>query len=181
MGTQKRISFCPHCGNVAPQRLVHQHTTQAKEIDSAGNVTPTSEENYYLALCETCDEPLLYYWDPGMTEEGDLTEGLTYFQDGRLLWPRHGTPEGLPESVRTCYLEALRIKPVSPNAFAVQIRRALEAMCDDQGAARGPLAKRLKDLSFRREIPPKLVQITDVVRVLWNAGAHDYETNLSPA
>jgi hypothetical protein len=39
IGNEKRISSCPHCGNVAPQRVVHEHTTLAKEIDAAGSVT----------------------------------------------------------------------------------------------------------------------------------------------
>jgi len=52
-------------------------------------------------------------------------------------------------------------------------------MCDDRGAIRGRLEERLKDLSAKGEIPPKLAEVSDVLRVLGNAGAHDFENKLS--
>jgi hypothetical protein len=189
MGTEKRrISFCPHCGNVAPQRLVYEHETHAKDIDAAGNVTVAEPETYYLALCETCNGPLLYYLDifsaedepayfPGSEDEQD-EEPVPFYYAARV-WPSHGAPAGLPEEVKAAYLEALRIKAVSPQLFAVQIRRTLEALCNDRAAVKGRLEKRLKDLSVRGEIPPKLAEMSDVLRVLGNAGAHDFEKKLS--
>jgi Domain of unknown function (DUF4145) len=81
--------------------------------------------------------------------------------------------------VRFSYQEALRLKAVSPNAFAIQIRRCLEALCDDRGASKGRLEKRLKELSFKGEIPPILAQITNALRLVGNVGAHDFEILLS--
>jgi len=186
MNTEKRrISFCPHCGNVAPQRLVYEHETTAKEIDAAGRVIEESQEAYYLLVCETCDQPLLYFYngdepdvEPYIPDYEEGEEVSEFFLAGRI-WPHHAVPRGLPQQVRTCYQEALRLKPVSPNAFAIQIRRCLEALCDDRGASKGSLGKRLKELSFKGDIPPTLSQMTDVLRVLGNVGAHDFETKLS--
>jgi hypothetical protein len=181
----RRISFCPHCGNVAPQRLVFKHETNVKEIDAGGNVELAEPEDYYLVLCETCNEPLLYHVDVDTpyhepyAPDADNDEELDRFYFAERLWPSLGIPPGLPEPVRLCYAEALRLKPVSPSAFAVQIRRGLEAMCDDRGAAKGHLEKRLKDLSSRGEIPPNLVEVTQVLRALGNVGAHDFDAKLN--
>jgi hypothetical protein len=189
MGSEKRrISFCPHCGNVAPQRLVYEHETHVKDIDTAGNVMAAEPETYYLALCETCNGPLLYFLDelypenepayiPGVEDELDEEPDPFYY--AARVWPSHGAPAGLPEAVKAAYIEALRIKAVSPQLFAVQIRRTLEALCNDRAAVKGRLEKRLKDLSVKGEIPPKLAEMSDVLRVLGNAGAHDLEKKLS--
>jgi Domain of unknown function (DUF4145) len=190
MGNEKRrISICPHCGNVAPQRLVYEHQTHVKEIDAAGKVTPEELTGYYLALCETCDGPLLYHFE-GFTPDDEppcVPQTEVYDEDephpfyvAKRVWPLHGAPAGMPGDLKTTYLEALRIKAVSPQLFAVQIRRALEVMCNDRGAVKGHLEKRLKDLSVKGEIPPKLAEVSDVLRVLGNAGAHDFENKLSP-
>jgi hypothetical protein len=48
---------------------------------------------------------------------------------------------------------AARIRHTAPNAYAVQIRRALEAVCDDRGAAGKVLADRLQNLVDRGELP----------------------------
>jgi len=57
-----------------------------------------------------------------------------------LIWPDPGVlHQAVPKAVAECYIEASRIKNLAPNAFAVQIRRALEALCDDRGAKKGIL------------------------------------------
>jgi Domain of unknown function (DUF4145) len=185
---KRRISFCPHCGNVAPQRLVYEHETTAKEIDAAGDlmeVTPTEAAGYYLAVCETCDAPVLYFYDGGAPvvepyiPQSEVEDEQPDFYYADRVWPVHRVPAGLPDKVKQSYLGALRLKPVSPNAFALHIRICLEALCDDRGASKGRLEKRLKELAFKGEIPPTLAKITDVLRALGNVGAHDYETHLS--
>ncbi|MEI7730318.1 MAG: DUF4145 domain-containing protein [Verrucomicrobiota bacterium] len=70
------------------------------------------------------------------------------------------------------YREAKRVQNISPNAFAVLLRRALEALCDDRGLASDSLARRLKELSNRGEIPSKLSEISTILRELGNTGAH---------
>jgi hypothetical protein len=78
------------------------------------------------------------------------------------------------------YAEAIRIKRNAPNAFAVMLRRALEAVCDDRGVEGGVLARRLKILADRGEMPPLLAEVSDVVRILGNMGAHASEMSVTP-
>jgi hypothetical protein len=78
----------------------------------------------------------------------------------------------VPEVVASNYREAKRVQNTSPNAFAVLLRRSLEALCDDRGVSRGNLAARLRELAREGEIPGKLAEISSVLRELGNAGAH---------
>ncbi len=86
----------------------------------------------------------------------------------------------VPERIRAAYEEASRIREIAPNAFAVQIRRALEALCEDRGAKGRNLSARIEDLSKKGELPSALVQITDVMRLVGNIGAHGVGESVHP-
>jgi hypothetical protein len=133
--------------------------------------------DFFVAVCETCDKILLYY----ISSQDDYI-GIDYedFQTASLIWPNEGTlPKDIPESVRRCYYEAVRVKKTSPTAFALLIRRALEALCDDRKAVGGSLEKRLKDLASKDEIPSALTETVDVLRRLGNVSAHTFDLRLS--
>ena len=52
------------------------------------------------------------------------------------------------------------------------IRRSLEALCDDRGVKEHSLVKMLEELVKRGEIPETLAEMTTVLRLIGNAGAH---------
>jgi hypothetical protein len=64
------------------------------------------------------------------------------------------------------------VQQTAPNAYAVMLRRALEAICRDRGVAKSTLHDSLEELSKRGEIPPILAEMTTVLRQLGNDGAH---------
>lgn len=129
---------------------------------------------YYVAVCETCNEILLYYAFINVVEDKD-------FHHAELIWPDPGVlHQSVPKAIAECYIEAARIKNLAPNAFAVQIRRALEALCDDRGAKKGILQLRLQDLVSRGEIPPVLAEMTNMLRLLGNIGAHAADQSVKP-
>ena len=139
-------------------------------------------ELYALAVCETCSSPLLYRFsefrdqDEGRVSDPEKSD----FQNARALWPVvTDLTDAVPTGVRRCYQEASRILQIAPTAYAVQIRRSLEALCEDRGAVKGPLNKRLRDLAFKNEIPKVLAEMSDIVRVLGNIGAHANEHQIS--
>src|SRR5438067_9522837 len=118
----RKVAFCPHCSNRAPQKLLHRHHCSEQvwfewdehDKDEEGEMDAT----YFIATCDTCQGLQLYAafdYHPS-DEEFHLT---------RLLWPETGVAlDTIPERVADIYSEALKIKNVAPNAFAVQIRRA---------------------------------------------------------
>ena len=170
----RRVQFCPHCGNTAPQKLVHvQH-----HLERGWSLSDGSEDEHpwstFVAVCETCHHVLLY------DNTGDQWEPKE-FHHADLVFPKSGyLHSSVPSSIAKVYEEAYRIKSVAPNAYAVQVRRALEAICEDRVATKGSLQARLKDLSDRGEMPPVLSEVSDVLRLLGNIGAHGIGESVHP-
>jgi len=174
METIRRVAFCPHCGNRAPQRLIHTQEYLGRGYSMDGSVDNTLPCTYFVAVCETCNEILLYDVFCDIVEDKD-------FHRANLVWPNPGVlHQSVPKAIAECYAEAARIKNLAPNAFAVQIRRALEALCDNRSAKKGVLHLRLKDLVSRGEIPPVLAEMTYVLRLLGNIGAHAADQSIKP-
>lgn len=174
--TKTKVAFCPHCGNTAPQRLVFSHHFE----DKGWAMADTAPRNMtfptvaYLTICETCDNVLLYGVTWNIPEDDDFTKSF-------LLYPISSQlHHSVPTRVKEIYAEASRIQRIAPNAFAVQIRRALEAVCEDRKAPEGTLYKRLQYLASRGDIPPTLAEATDLLRLLGNVGAHAGSSNVQP-
>jgi hypothetical protein len=163
---RKHVAFCPHCGNRAPQRIVFEHTYRDTWYGDDGKEIPHDEgpdSEAIVCICETCNGVLVY-------------DGVTYSDSGHwpeLMYPRNTSlPSSVPGAVRRIYGEAAIVKQNAPNAFAIMVRKGLEAICDDRAAPEGSLAVRLKYLVEKGEMPPVLAELTDVLRVVGNAAAH---------
>jgi hypothetical protein len=175
MNDVRHVAYCPHCGNRAPQLLRFTHDYAGDGYRDDGTLDEGAiPGTYFLAECETCHDLLLYHamgWE----------QNNNYFPIADLMYPK-GPDLGkqVPESVRACYLEASLVKNNAPNAYAVMIRRALEAICDDRDVKGRNLAKRLSVLAERGEIPGRLSEMTTVLRTVGNAGAHRSELSVTP-
>lgn len=168
----KTVRFCPHCGNVAPQTLHYAHRCYEETWFEDGESTGVPAV-YFVVSCQTCNGFLVY------ADWGDIPTDDN-FSNVALLWPQIDLHKSVPKRVSNIYSEALRIKQNAPNAFATQIRRALEAVTDDRHAKPGSLVQRLKELAHRGEIPPTLAEVSDTLRILGNIGAHASEANIEP-
>lgn len=162
----RHIGFCPHCGNRSPQRIALVHSYRESWYSEDGTEIPDSENpdsEAIVCICETCNAVLLY-------------DGVSQGETGswpELVFPRDTQiNRAVPVAIRNIYGEAALVKRNAPNAFAMLIRKGLEAICDDRGALNDTLAARLKHLSERGEIPPVLAELTDVLRVVGNTAAH---------
>ena len=162
----RNVSFCPHCSNRAPQRLCI-HTTLHGEGMGIRNRRESEPAPWstFVAVCETCGHVLLY------DNPGDQIEEKE-FHSGVLEFPNHGLHHSVPSSIRAVYDEASRIRALAPNAFAVQIGRALEALCDDRSAEGETLDLQLRDLAKKHEIPIIFAELAHTLRLLRNKGAH---------
>jgi len=176
MTTQTEPRLCPHCGNVTPHEEVFQCSAPALKYGQPG--VPEVDEfsrgsDFLLIRCQTCKDVSLY----------SKPEGTDYqWDEAELLYPsQYDLHTCIPEAISMNYREAKRVQRISPNAFAVLLRRSLETVCDERGVPPGPLARRLKDLSGRGEIPGKLADISTVLRELGNAGAHNTTQRVTAA
>jgi hypothetical protein len=70
------------------------------------------------------------------------------------------------------YEQSWPLRHISPNAFAVQVRRALECICNERGAPGGTLFQKLKALVANKTFPGHFEEMTDLMRKVGNLGAH---------
>ncbi len=105
------------------------------------------------------------------TPEPPFREAVTdgYFQQNSISSKR--VSHYAPDQVREIYERASKVKS-EPNSFAVQIRRALEAICIDKGESGRNLNDDLIRLSKAGVFPPIVVEIAHELRDIGNVGAH---------
>jgi hypothetical protein len=171
-----KIAFCSHCGNKTTHRLLYTHGFEGiyTFFDDDYDIEYDQEipEQYYLAICETCKGPLLYYEGYGLATEED-------FEKSYLIWPKQKKlPGKIPQRIKEYYEEAIRVKRIAPNSFAGQIRKCLEALCDDRKIKKGKLFKRLERLANSGEIPKHFIEMADILKFFGNIGVHSSEKNV---
>lgn len=164
-----QVYLCPHCGNKASLKVLYTATmTEQAEVWKG----EFDSIEYYATLyqCLSCDNVLLivsYEFDDNPSDANQ----------GTLLYPiQKNIPEFVPVSIRSSYLEARKVEKISPTAFAVMIRRALEFLCEEQKAEGKTLSQKLQNLAQRKIIPETLAEMTNVLRILGNIGAHANDT-----
>ncbi|HGF5285416.1 DUF4145 domain-containing protein, partial [Vibrio parahaemolyticus] len=160
------IEFCPHCCNRAKQEKICEQRYESVAWGVHDGEVDDCEGTYHVYKCTTCSEILVYH-------------NLFDFKR-TLVYPNIHLDSSVPDSVSKIYDEAVRVKYISPNSFAVQIRRALEALTNDRGVPKGNLASKLKVLSERGEIPGNLAEATDILRLVGNLGAHADKDDVHP-
>ena len=130
--------------------------------------------DYHVYQCPTCS---------GITIYGDFTkypivrqtaDRRIYPQGSRLLPELHkiASRDCVPGRIVKLYEEVWPLRHIAPNAFAVQIRRALEFLCNDQGASGDTLFEKLRVLAANKIFSGHLAEMTDLMRTLGNLGAH---------
>jgi hypothetical protein len=168
--------YCWHCHNISQHNVVFVFPS-VRLWDEPGHIYAQDTSliepfNYYLAECSTChDVSLLGAW------ASDIPERLV---DYELLYPQiYELPKSVPQTLQTAYSEALHLRRVSANAFAGQIRKALEYLCQDKNATGKNLFQQLNALSQAGVLPPTLLELADIIRVIGNAGVHAGDDEVS--
>jgi len=77
--------------------------------------------------------------------------------------------ESVPASVRESYAVASSLGPDSPEEYAVAIRAALDALCEDRDTPECAVRMKLTFLVSRGEIPAALVGMPDIIELFANA------------
>jgi hypothetical protein len=163
----EQIVFCPHCGNETTHEILKQVNASAKmysvfKPDDWYEIDIT----YYLTRCKTCGDISLF-------GDSELDERQGKLSEASIFYPKQNYfGSEVPETILKTYKEALRIKNISPTAFAVMIRRSLEFLCMDKKAKGRTLSTQLKDISKSGVIPQTLIDMGDTLRFLGNQGAH---------
>ena len=161
-------AICPHCGNITPQTLLYFHRVEDDELPQA--------YGHLLFECGTCNMALLYcMYDPPQTIDCTVISAKNNeLQHFKLEWPNRATwilHHSVPASIKDCYVAALR-NYREHNVFAGQIRKALEAICDERNILAGNLQYRLSELASQYGLPPIMIEILNDLRALGNTGTH---------
>ncbi|KXK17912.1 MAG: DUF4145 domain-containing protein [Fimbriimonadaceae bacterium] len=177
----ERTLVCSHCGNRTPHTIVGKHRRVLERSDEfyeqfdpddldVLDLGPPDVIEYVMTVCGTCRNLALF---SGLVD---------YEEDPECFWPDWDQlGVGVPQEVQQAYREATRVRNISPRSFAVEIRRALEAICAEQGIASGKLDKQLQKLFEKTAMPANLKQVADALRVLGNMAAHFGQSPTSPA
>lgn len=78
----------------------------------------------------------------------------------------------LPDTIRTDYRSARKVRYVDPSAYAVMIGKMLEKICLDNKAKGKTLLNKLEHMHSQGVIPDHIFGIATSIRKLRNIGAH---------
>jgi len=79
----------------------------------------------------------------------------------------------IPAAVQSAFEEAIKCHAQSCFvASAIMVRKTLEELCRDRGAAGGNLKERIKALGTKAVLPQELLDGLDALRLLGNDAAH---------
>lgn len=164
---------CFHCGNTVPHtRLARFLGEQLFEHIEGKRFNESFE--YELFQCPTCHEISLHGDFVSYPLFHSLLERRLYPRGDRLIPADHKTSRNhfIPEEIITQYQQAWPLLHMSPGAFAVQVRRILEFICNHQGAKGKTLHSLLQDLATTGVLPRSYAEASDLIRTIGNIGAH---------
>lgn len=173
----KEIFFCSHCGNKTSHIRVYLHV-QKWPIGEMPNGEDLMECSYIMLFeCTTCNKITLKE-----LFEADIDDPRHVdMENVRTLYPvvKKFSRELTSKQVIQIYNEATRIKRISPLAFSILIRKALEALCDDQKTEGKHLAEKIKFLATKNNLPEVFTEMIDSIRILGNKGAHEIDIKVT--
>lgn len=176
---ETKIIRCYSCGNEANHKLIFHHSAEIfydiVETDE-GLEKALNTFHYYNYKCSSCT---------GLTIiggfENEINIATNKYQQIFPIGPnirieQHKLikkEQPVPEKILKAYEEIWFLRKQVPNAFANQIRRCLEMICNDFGAKGNTLSAKLNNLKNNGLIPGKNEELTKVIREVGNMGSHD--------
>jgi hypothetical protein len=132
---ESEVLVCYHCTNTVPQQRVGSYQGQQlyEHIDGRRF---NEDFAYDLYQCPTCRGISIYGDFVKYPAHQTLAARRIYPRGSHLLPESHklASAECVPHRIMNLYEEIWPLRHIAPNAFAGQIRRALEFICRDQKA-----------------------------------------------
>lgn len=166
------IILCGHCGNKTPHNLLSE-TNANERIEYKEQTFVDVQSQYSITKCGTCNQVSIFSrWDIDHEDTKDLNLAVRVYPPNKYL------SSGVPEKISDGYKEAYKLLKISPKAYVILIRRALELMCKDKDAQGRDLNDKIKDLAQRGIIPSLFLDMGHLIRQIGNTGAHGDNLNL---
>lgn len=170
------LLLCYHCGNRTPHDEVISHEAQLL-FEQVYETNYTELFLFRAFACGTC-RGISLFGEFRLHPEDELTPPermrRLYPRGPEIAPPEHSVSPGspVPALVQRTYADAWPLRHLNPAAFANQIRRCLEFVCENKGASGGTLAEKLRDLATREVFPSELAEVADLLREVGNIGSH---------
>src|SRR2546423_1112137 len=185
-----QAGICPRCPSGILQQFLFATENCYGPITEQGKIVAYEQfEILSLFRCVKCEANLLFlteYDSPvpisldelGLSDPNEVAEldPMTFLEISTLVWPTsvtHSLDLHVPKTVRDIYEEALLVKNLSPNSFAVQVGRALEAVQKDLGIPKRGLEQ------LESHSPHGLSQLAIRIKDWRNIAAHSDSVNIT--
>jgi hypothetical protein len=180
MGATTYPVECRHCGNKGTMRILAEARETEDHEENSNPMFPLQWEagNIYQTLrCYTCHQVTFYQFS---IHTGTDPEYIDRSYDQTLYPSAAESPMGLPPGIQREWDAAMRVRRVSPNAFAVLLGRVLDQICTDYQAKGKYLHNRIDALAKSGKLPESLKEVAHGLKDLRNFGAHGNLGDLDP-
>lgn len=175
-----RVLECGHCGNRTPHAKAwqYEHLQLFEQLEEQDYLEPYT---WVLYACGTCGGLNIYGSFYGVYGDRDFARTRLHPKASLMLPPGHmiSPSEPIPPRIVRLYEEVWPLRHRAPAAFVGQIRRLLEFVCAERNASGRTLFDKLSHLASQGVFPGYFADITDLLRVVGNMGAHATEEDLS--
>lgn len=172
------ILRCYNCGNQTKHELINYHVSNIlfDQFVYENETENLNQDFYYLNYqCSTCSGMNII---GGFKYEVDTKNNRfkrLYPIGPNIRLPDHQLIEHkqpVPLKILNIYEEIWFLRMQVPNAFANQIRRCLEMICNEKGALGKTLKDKLNDLKAKGYLPGTNEDLVNLIREVGNIGSH---------
>lgn len=164
---------CGHCGSKSTMLICGKGKRNGSERTDFGDVD--WGRTWLILLCLSCDgvNVIEESWNSEGDYDLDVHGKLNPVVAFEHLYPqKRKVFNQLPGTVAASLKVAQRLLNIEPIASAVFVGRTIEYICDDRDAKGNTLEDKIKDLSTKEGIPPRLANMAHSSRLFRNMGVH---------
>lgn len=164
-----RLLTCFHCGNKGLLTICHKETKSygGPVEDWRGEIVdfePLETFHWYTLTCPVCNKVTL--WECFDAEYMEHPETTTLYPQSAI------DTTGVPESIKSAFESALKVKNIDTAICSLALRRVLEAICKDKGAEGNTLEKMIANMIEREILPSTFDDACWIIRQMGNSAAH---------
>ena len=201
-----QMGICSHCPTETRQRFLFATDECSGPVLEGGKITDYAQvKTLSLFRCEGCRTILFYStWPEGelcgysvddielfgpawVVDEPEFLKHSNLLYASTLLYPAKSIlAPSTPEPVRKCYEIGIMIRHVSNDLYALQLRKALEAVCRSLGASerhasgrRAMLWQQIDELRDKNAVGSRIAEAAHELKDISNVGAHYSELGVA--